>query len=123
MEPPYAVGSAPSLSCHAITYRWRSLPRVLRRRASRPRGSSERVLPGQVTMDQLIFASISHTHYWYEVGMLKIPVYAPDKEMIHSGLWCIYAVYCIAITYIRLVSSPSETWFRDMSVEGSFRRV
>ena len=22
-------------------------------------------------MDQLIFASLSHTHYWYEVGMLK----------------------------------------------------
>ena len=26
-------------------------------------------------MDQLIFASISHTHYWYEVGMLKVPAY------------------------------------------------
>ena len=24
-------------------------------------------------MDQLIFASLSHTHYWYEVGMLKVP--------------------------------------------------
>ena len=36
--------------------------------------SSERVLPWQVTMDQLIFASLSHTHYyWYEVGMLKVP--------------------------------------------------
>ena len=23
-------------------------------------------------MDQLIFASLSHTHYWYEVGMLKV---------------------------------------------------
>ena len=22
---------------------------------------------------QLIFASLSHTHYWYEVGMLKVP--------------------------------------------------
>ena len=27
-------------------------------------------------MDQLIFASLSHTHYWYEVGMLKVPVHA-----------------------------------------------
>ena len=36
-------------------------------------GSSERVLPWQITMDQLIFASLSHTHYWYEVGMLKVP--------------------------------------------------
>ena len=25
-------------------------------------------------MDQLICASLSHTHYWYEVGMLKVPV-------------------------------------------------
>ena len=24
-------------------------------------------------MDQLICASLSHTHYWYEVGMLKVP--------------------------------------------------
>ena len=26
-------------------------------------------------MDQFIFASLSHTHYWYEVGMLKVPTY------------------------------------------------
>ena len=24
-------------------------------------------------MDHLICASLSHTHYWYEVGMLKVP--------------------------------------------------
>ena len=29
-------------------------------------------------MDQLIFASLSHTHYWYEVGMLKHIGYASD---------------------------------------------
>ena len=28
MKPPYAIGSVPSLSGHAITYRWRSLPVV-----------------------------------------------------------------------------------------------
>ena len=56
-----------------IAYRWRSLPRVRRHRASKPQGSSERVLPWQVTMDQLIFASLSHAHFWYEVGMLKVP--------------------------------------------------
>ena len=54
-------------------YRWRSLPRFHRHRASKPQGSSERVLPWQITMDQLIFVSLSHTHYWYEVGMLKVP--------------------------------------------------
>ena len=74
MKPPYAIGSVPSLlSVRAIAYRWRSLPRVRRHRASKPQGSSERVLPSQVTMDQLIFASFSHTHYWHEVGMLKVP--------------------------------------------------
>ena len=73
MKLPYAIGSVPSLSGHAIAYRWRSLPRIRRHRASKPQGSSERVLPWQITMDQLIFASLSHTHYWYEVGMLKVP--------------------------------------------------
>ena len=69
----YAIGSVPSLSGHAIAYRWCSLPRVRRHRASQPQGSSERVLPWQVTMDQLICASLSHTHYWHEVSMLKVP--------------------------------------------------
>ena len=74
VKPPYAIGPVPSLSGHANAYRWRSLPPRLRRhRASKPQGSSERVLPWQVTMDQLICASRSHTHYWYEVGMLKVP--------------------------------------------------
>ena len=72
MKPPYAIGLVPSLSGHAIAYRWRSLPRVRRHRAGKPQGSPERVLPWQVTMDQLICASLSHTHYWYEVGMLKV---------------------------------------------------
>ena len=57
----------------AIAYRWRSLPRVRRHGASKSQGSSERMLPSQVTMDQLICTSLSHTHYWYEVGRLKVP--------------------------------------------------
>ena len=73
LKPPYAIGSVPSLSGHAIAYRWRSLPRVHQHRASKPQGSSERVLPWQLTTDQLICASLSHTHYRYEVGMLKVP--------------------------------------------------
>ena len=64
---------SPELSGHAVAYRWRSLPRVRRHRASKPQGSSERKLPWQIAMDQLRFASLSHTHYWYEVGMLKVP--------------------------------------------------
>ena len=57
---------------HAIAYRWRSLPRVRRHRVRKPQGSSKRVLRWQVTMDQLICVSLSHNHYWYKVGMLKV---------------------------------------------------
>ena len=35
-KPPYAIGSLPGLSGHAIAYRWRSLPRVHRHRAGKP---------------------------------------------------------------------------------------
>ena len=68
----YAIGSVPSLSCHAIAYRWRSLPSVRRHRASKPQVSSKRVLPWQVTMDQSIRASLPHTHYWYGVVILIV---------------------------------------------------
>ena len=80
MKSPHAIGSVPSLSGHAIAYRWRLLPRVCRHRASRPEGSSKRVLPWQVTMDQLICASLSHTYYRYEVDMLEV--------MAELSSWC-----------------------------------
>ena len=73
LKLPYVIGSVPILSGRAIAYQWCSLPRVLRHRASKPQGSSEQVLPWQVTMDQSLCASLSHTHYCYEVAMLKGP--------------------------------------------------
>ena len=73
LKPPYAIGSVPILSGYAMAYRWRSLPRVRRHRASKPQCSSEWLLHWQVTMNQLICASFSHTHYWNEVSMLKVP--------------------------------------------------
>ena len=76
-----------------------ALPRVRRHRASKPQGSSERVLPWQVTMDQLIFASLSHTHYyWYEVGMLKVPaVYPSVQEKLCSVRGALDSTYCTNI--------------------------
>ena len=68
LKPPYAIGSVPSSSGHASAYRWRSLPRVRRHRASKPQGSSERALPWQVTMGQLTCASLSE------------PLIEPTKE-------------------------------------------
>ena len=38
--PQTAIGSVPTLSSHAIAYRWRSLPSVHRHRASSPQSSS-----------------------------------------------------------------------------------
>ena len=54
-------------------------------RASKPQGSSERVLPWQITMDQLIFASLSHIHYWYEVGILKVPAVRRFNTVQHGS--------------------------------------
>ena len=65
MKPPYAIGSVPSLSGHAIAYRWRSLLRVRRHRASKPQGSSERVLPWQVTMEQ-VYSHVESTVVFIE---------------------------------------------------------
>ena len=85
IKPPYAIGSVPSLSGHVIVYRWCSLPRVRRHKASKPQSSSERVLPWQVTMDQLMCTSLSQTHFWYEVVMSKVPAEErPDGCEGHS---------------------------------------
>ena len=44
-------------------------------------------------MDQFICASLSHTHYWYKVGMLKVPTtvhieeqYVDDKKSLKNNL-------------------------------------
>ena len=60
---PEFIGSR---DCVSIAF---TAPRVRRHRASKPQGSSKRVLPWQVTMDQSICASLSHIQYWYEVGI------------------------------------------------------
>ena len=91
-KPPYAIGSVPSLSGHAVAYRWRSLPRVSRHRAIKPQGISKRVLPWHVTMNQLIYASLSHTHYWYEVGMLKILADIVPGMKFHLRVGCFWGI-------------------------------
>ena len=57
-----AIGSVPSSSGYAIAYRWRSLLRVRRHRASEPQGSSERVVPWQVTHYGPINIRLSFPH-------------------------------------------------------------
>ena len=127
MKPPYAIGSVPSLSGHAIAYRWRSLPRVRRHRASKPQGSSERVLPWQITMDQLIFVSLSHTHYWYEVGMLKVPavIYVgfPSRRSVHVDFKNLNVstllTLCVFVCFLPIDSGHQVRWTYQ---PGSHRR-
>ena len=61
LKPSCAIGSVPSLSVHAIAYRWRSLQRVHRHRSSKPQCSSSNGCYLCITMDQLICAFLSHT--------------------------------------------------------------
>ena len=96
MKPPYAIGSVPSLSGHAIAYRWHSLPRVRRHRVSKPQGCSERVLPWQITMDHLIFTSLSHTHYWYEVGSNSVTLFSFYNTPIDTLCYVIY-MYLVSV--------------------------
>ena len=96
LKPPNISGSIPSLSGHAFGYRWHSLPRVRRHRASKAQGSSERVFPCQVTIGQLIYTSLSRTHHWYEMGTLKVPAtiggWMPCRNT-YAGEG--YRVYCV----------------------------
>ena len=56
-------------------------------------GSSESVLPCRVAMDQLICVSLSHTHYWYEVGMSKVTtIYIYDYLFVQA---CTTAEACL----------------------------
>ena len=75
VKPPYVIGPVPSLSGHAIAYRWRSLPRVRRHRTRKPQGSSERVLPSQVAMDQLVCASLWRVERTGDNTCVKLLVY------------------------------------------------
>ena len=47
---------------------------------------ANRVLPWQVTMDQLVCASLSHSHYRHEVSMLEVSVtlYTNIRACIHD---------------------------------------
>ena len=57
-------------------------------------GSSKRVLPWQVTMDKLICASLSHTHYyWYEM------VYYIVSVLFLLFFWCPCMAIYVSVQY------------------------
>ena len=76
----------PSLSGHAIAYRWRSLPRVRQYRASKPQGGSKRVVPWQGTMDQLICASLSSIIDPSLGGSMRVACMIDSDEYDRAGL-------------------------------------
>ena len=58
-------------------------------------------------MNQLIYAFLSHTHCWCEVGMLKVPaMLGADDEMtqISIVMWDIDVAYLITC---RMMHGPS----------------
>ena len=62
LPAPHTIESVPSLSGHAIAYRWRSLPRVRWHRASSPQGSSSNGCCPCITMDQMLLCSSLFPH-------------------------------------------------------------
>ena len=78
---PIAIESAPSLSGHAMAYRWCSLPRLRRHRASSHQGSSSNgcCLFRCIIMDQFLCASLfPHTLIGTEVDMRNL--YPPHTQ-------------------------------------------
>ena len=52
-------------------------------------------------MDQIICAFLFHTHYWYEVSMLKVPTVA-DPTKCYKKKWFING--CVALVVRQVVS-------------------
>ena len=62
-------------------------------------------------MDQLICASLSHTHYWYEVGMLKVPAVLIDTvcSSVFSSSVLVYMCVCVYDhTYSKSMDQPGK---------------
>ena len=50
-------------------------------------------------MDQLICASLSHTQYWYKVGMLKVPAYYIVSVRFLMSVWCPCMAINVSVQY------------------------
>ena len=100
-----------------MAYRWRSLPRVRRHNTSKPQGSPELVLPCQVTMDQLICASLFHAHFRYGVGVLKVPAVLYTKRK-KQWRWLTKSVQdlCLVISSSRLSNNFSNSVSTNLAI-------
>ena len=91
---PSAIGSVPSLSGHAIAYRWRSLPpRFRRHRASSPQGGSSN------TTEVMLFLHHPWTKNNMRFSLFQRQLYTRyfflskrKKERPHAGLATTYII-------------------------------
>ena len=107
-KPPYAIGSVSSLSGHAIAYRWRSLPRVRRHRASNPQGSSKRVI--RLSFPHPLLGKLKVTAIIY--GVSYITIYLSHAVIfvaitLHCSCWMFTYVYCCISPCCLLVLNTS----------------
>ena len=109
LKPTYAIRSVPDLSGHASAYRWRSLPRVRRHRASSPHGSSSNGCCLRITMDQLMCALFSHTHYWYEVVIACLKYLYIGGSMRKGGCLRTLRIWCTIAPMSRPRTCPPRT--------------
>ena len=63
-------------------------------------------------MDQLICTSLSHTRYWYEVGMLKVPAWSYAQPVGSCGdtCTCTYRVSCVVFEYGNTPADHVTDW-------------
>ena len=82
-KPPYAIGSVSSLSGHHAL----RTDGVHCREFAGTGPVNLKVVPNGYRLGRSphgpikICASLSHTHYWYEVGMLKVPALYPVEPL------------------------------------------
>ena len=62
-------------------------------------------------MGQLMCASLSHTHYWYEVGMLKVPAIVQRSDIRGSMAT---ATTCTLINYSSVPSCFPILYFFEL---------
>ena len=85
-------------------------------------------------MNQLIFASLSHTHYWYEVGMLKVPGVLDLLVVLRSrmngigslGLIVLCATSCGGHSIVTGIGGTLESYHIDSPVlhqEASLQKI
>ena len=62
---------------------------------------------GRSPWDQLICASLSQTHYWYEVGMLKVPA---ELYRVRITRWDITCTKYISTVHPRVPVTPAASY-------------